>query len=194
MIAVLPPGAGAVLVIGIGVALWMLFEFTVRKQRSLRTWIVDGIVATLVVVGTALLPLRVHARVASLGLGFVVFVPVLFAIGLVCSMWVIRKYRRGLTRGEDTRESEQVPIPPVLEPGRDAFAEMGFEEVETVRLGNGSVFVHLIRPGDGIVAEVVFHPPPSDPDADPRDQLDPREEERCARDVDLRSRRATLGR
>jgi hypothetical protein len=163
VIALIPPGAGGILALAIGFAMWMFFEFAVRKRRSLRTWIVDGIVATLVVVGTALLPLRAHARIASLALGFIVFVPVLLAAGFLWSMWLIRKYRKGLIRGEDTRQAEQVPIPPLLEPGRDAFAGLGFEDVATVRLGNGSLFVHLIRPEDGIVAEVVSHPPPSDP-------------------------------
>jgi hypothetical protein len=163
MIAVFPPGAGGVLVLAFGLVLWMFFEFVVRRRRSLRTWIVDAIVATLVVVGVALLPLRAHARIASLGLGFLVFVPVLIAAGLIWSVSVIRKYRRGLTRGNDTREGEPVPIPPLLEPSRNGFAGLGFEDVETVRLGNGSIIVHLIRPEDGIVAEVVSHPPPSDP-------------------------------
>ena len=163
MIAAFPPGTAGLLMVVLAVALWLLWEFIVRKRRSLRTWIVDGVVAALLVVGIALLPLRTHARIASLGLGFIVFVPLILVSLLICSWWVIRTYRRGLTRGTGTTgEPEEVPLPPVLESGRDAFVELGFEEVTTTRSQDGSTFVHLLRASDGIVAEVVSFPPPHD--------------------------------
>ena len=162
MVAVFPPGVAGLFMVALAIAFWLFWEFLVRKRRSMRTWIVDGIVAGSLVLFVALLPLRTHARVASLGLGFIVFVPAIFAGLLICSWWVIRKYRRGLMTTRGAQDAEEVLLPPALEPGRDAFVELGFEEVTTSRLQDGSVYAYLIRAEDGIVAEVVSYPPPLD--------------------------------
>jgi hypothetical protein len=164
LVAILPSArGGVVLVVAIGIALWLLFEFTARKRRSLRTWVVDGIVAGIVFAIVAVLPLEAHARIASLGLGFIVFAPVFVLAIYVCSWWTIRRYRQTLMRREDAREAEDVELPPTLEPGRSEFLDRGFRDVACVRLSGGSVFLFLHRPEDGAIAEIVSYGPPADP-------------------------------
>jgi hypothetical protein len=161
LIAAFPSGWGAAVAVASAIGFWLIWEFTVRKRRTARTWLVDGAVWAVIFVAIALLPVRVHARFAWLSLGFITFSLVLLVALFVCSAIALKLYRRRQRAGDNAKHAKRIDVPPLLHPGRDGFMDLGFDEVASVELRDKSRFVFLIHP-EGHVGEVVSYPPPYD--------------------------------
>ena len=149
-----------VIVVGAAIACLLFLEIKVRNGPPARIWVRDGAYAVAVLVGIAILPVRLHALFALLSVGFLGGLLILAGSLRFTSDLALRRFRANLrTPMASLRDAPSVLLATEARPARDAFVALGFTEVKVTERG-GDVAAMLLDERNGIVAEVVSSPQP----------------------------------
>jgi hypothetical protein len=155
-----PRTANQVMLIA-GVALvWFVLELVIRRGRSKRAMVFDGIIVAIFLVSATLfagdVPLRVMAVIAGI---LLMVLLLLAAIFLIRSMgWLFGFRRKWLAKmGKPRIEAPDALLPDPVKKAVERFEAIGFQRVATTISEGDSVVAHLLR-ADGVVAEAIVDP------------------------------------
>ncbi len=152
-----PRTANQIMLIAGVVVVWFVLELVIRRGRSKRAMVFDGIVVA-IFLGSATLfaddiPLRVMAVIARI---LLMVLLLLAAIFVIRSMGSCVGFRRKwlATMGKPRIEAPDALLPDPVKKAVERFEAIGFQCVTTTIDDGGSIVAHLLR-ADGVIAEAI---------------------------------------
>jgi hypothetical protein len=155
-----PRTANQIMSIAGVVVVWFILELIIRRGRSKRAMVFDGLIVAIFLGGATLfagdIPLRVMAVIAGTLLMTLLLMAAIFLIRSMGSPFGFR--RKWLAEmGKPRIEAPDALLPDPVKKAVERFEAIGFRRVTSTIDEDGSVIAHLLR-ADGVLAEAVVDP------------------------------------